>query len=178
MRSTIRIVAALAALLGLAAVAPAQVTCSLTSAAALPLKSGDKFAAKFTAAISPGWHISSLTQPDGGPVRTEITLAEKQPFKFAGPIIGPKPHVEHSDAFDSNVETYTGTVVFTIPLVATEDVPFDKLRARPLVVEITYQACNEETCLLPRTEKVSCIIDEAKQADGDGKGKSAGEKKP
>lgn len=158
----------------------AQVRCSLATEAALslPLKSGDKLMGKFMVGIDPGWHISSLTQPDGGPVRTEITLAEKQPFKFAGPIIGPKPHVEHSDAFDSNVETYTGTVVFTIPLVATEDVPFDKLRARPLVVEITYQACNEETCLLPRTEKVSCIIDEAKQADGDGKGKSTGEKKP
>ncbi|MBX3748744.1 MAG: hypothetical protein KF897_01495 [Opitutaceae bacterium] len=53
------------------------------------------------------------------------------------------------------METYEGTVIFTLPLLATEEASEDKARARPLTVEITYQACTDETCLLPKTERVS-----------------------
>ena len=139
---------------------PAQVRSTLAAdAVAGPVKAGEKLSARLTVAIEPGWHIASITQADGGPVRTEIALADKQPFKLAGPIQGPKPRVEHSEAFGSDVETHEGTVVFTLPLVATEDLSPDVLKARPLAVEITYQACTEETCLLTKTERISCEIE-------------------
>lgn len=73
----------------------AQVRCSLAAEA---VGADGKVSARLTVAIEPGWHIASLTQPDGGPVRTEIALADQQPFKLAGPIQGPKPHVEPSAA--------------------------------------------------------------------------------
>ncbi len=133
----------------------AQVRCTLVAG---PVAADGKLSARLTVAIEPGWHIASLTQPDGGPVRTEIALADQQPFKLADPIKGPKPRVEHSEAFGIEVETYEGTVVFTLPLLATEEVSEDIAKARPLTVEITYQACTDETCLLPKTERISCDI--------------------
>jgi len=133
----------------------AQVRCTLVAG---PVGADGKLSAKLTVAIEPGWHIASLTQADGGPVRTEIGLAEGQPFKLAGPIQGPKPRVEPSEAFGIDVETYEGTVVFTLPLLATEEVSEDIAKARPLTVEITYQACTDETCLLPKTERIAAQV--------------------
>jgi len=133
----------------------AQVRCTL---AAGPAGADGKLSAKLTVAIEPGWHIASLTQPDGGPVRTEIALAEGQSFKLAGPIQGPKPRVEHSEAFGIDVETYEGTVVFTLPLAVTEAGKREDAKARRLTVEITYQACTDETCLLPKTERIAAQV--------------------
>lgn len=135
--------------------AHAQVQATLaTEPTQTPLSAGAKFAAQLTVAIDPGWHIASLTQPDGGPMRSEISLAPKQFFKLAGPITGPKPRFEHSDAFGINVETHEGTVVFTLPLEATNDVPPGTI----LAVDFTYQACSDENCALPATDRLTAVI--------------------
>ena len=58
---------------------PAQVRSTLAAdAVAGPVKAGEKLSARLTVAIEPGWHIASITQADGGPVRTEIALADKK----------------------------------------------------------------------------------------------------
>ncbi|MDP1578803.1 MAG: protein-disulfide reductase DsbD N-terminal domain-containing protein [Candidatus Didemnitutus sp.] len=133
----------------------AQVRCSLeVEATTIPLSTGGKLLATLTVNIDPGWHIASITQPDGGPVRTEIALAEKQPFKLAGPITGPKPRVEHSEVFDINVETHEGRVTFTIPLEATVEIAPGTI----LAFEVTFQACTDENCLLPTTDRVTAVI--------------------
>ena len=129
----------------------AQVRCAL---AAGPVGADGKLSAKLTVEIDPGWHISSLTQPDGGPTRTEIGLAKDQPFKLAGPITGPKPHVEPSAAFGVDVETHEGLVEFVLPLVATQAVP----AGTKLTVEITYQACTDENCMLPETRQATATL--------------------
>lgn len=150
----------------------AQVQCSLSATAPSVIRSsGDRLTGKVSIEILPGWHISSLTQPDGGPLATEITLRPGQPFRLAGKIIGEKPKIQRSEAFDMDVEYYTGTVTFTLPLIVTNDIKPDT----KLTVEITYQACNDETCLLPKTEVVSCIIGVPEPTGEQGK---PAEKKP
>lgn len=147
----------LSLLFTLAAVATAygQVSAILTTdIRTIPLAQGGQFTATLTVTIDPGWHIASISQPDGGPVRTEVTLAPKQPFRLAGPVDGPQPHVKQNDAFDMDVETYEGTAVFTLPLDAIADIP----AGTRLTVEITYQACTDENCLLPQTDKVSTVL--------------------
>ena len=154
---------AIALMLTAVAVACGQVQSNLSiEKPSAGLKSGEKFTARFTIEIDPGWHIASLTQADGGPVRTEITLPPGQPFKFSGPITGPKPHIEHSEAFGINVETHEGTVVFSIPLKATAEIPV----GTKLTVEFTYQACSGETCLVPTSYKVTTVIRAAKGVGG------------
>jgi thiol:disulfide interchange protein DsbD len=149
---------ALLLILGVACDAQAQVACSLSTEkdgeTVFPISKGTNFTAKLMVKIMPGWHISSLTTPDGGPMRTEIKLLSNQPAKLSGPIDAPPPNREHSEIFAVDVEWYTGSITFAIPLQATAPVLADT----KLGVEISYQACTEKICLLPRTEKVEAVL--------------------
>jgi thiol:disulfide interchange protein DsbD len=146
---------ALAASMALAGTTHAQVMCSMALAApANALKAGDRFTAKLTAEIDPGWHIYSLTTPDGGPFRTVIEVPEGQSFKIAGKIAAPSPDVEHSAAFGVDVESYGGSVVFTVPLEAVKPIA----RGTKVALAITYQACTEENCMLPKTSRVEAVV--------------------
>ena len=109
--------------------------------------------ARLTLVIEPGWHISSLTQPDGGPLRTVIGVPKDQRYRLAGKISGPPPHTEHSPVFDLEVQTYDGRVAFVLPLEKNPDAK--KSSSTGLTVEITYQACRGETCLLPQTDRIT-----------------------
>lgn len=141
--------------LGSAPAIQAQVRATLTAnAPAAVLPAGTTFTVQLTVEIEPGWHIASITQPDGGPVRTEITLAKGQPFKLYGLIAEPKPRVEHSAAFGIDVEAHEGSATFTLRLEATAEIP----AGTELTVEFTYQACTDETCLFMQTDKVKTIL--------------------
>ena len=140
---------------GLTGSAFAQVDSTLAATSpTVSVIAGTKLTAELTVRIEPGWHISSLTTPDGGPVKTKINLGKGQPFKMTGKIDAPEPMRHHSDAFGVDVETYEGEVVFTLPLEATGPVAADQA----LAVEITYQVCSDEKCQLPHTEKLTAPI--------------------
>lgn len=104
--------------------------------------------------MDPGWHISSVAQPKGGPVPTAIGIPKRQPFRLAGPIKAPEPHKEQSAAFGIEVQSHEGKVEFLLPFEATAAIPAESR----LAVEITYQACTDETCLLPRMDTVSAVV--------------------
>lgn len=144
-------------ILGIAASAGAQVRSQLFFE---PGTGAKEPTARLVVVIEPGWHISSLTQPDGGPVRTTIEIPADQPYRLAGPIKAPEPHKEHSAAFDLEVQSHEGTVEFLLPLKKN---PAAK-NAGPtkLTVELTYQACTDETCLLPKTDKVTASAEPSK----------------
>jgi hypothetical protein len=137
----------------LAATATAQVRVTLSLDAGAPTKSP---VARLTVAIDPDWHIASLSQPDGGPLRTTIRIADDQPYRLAGTIIAPEFRREHSDVFDVEVQTYEGRIEFVLPLRKN---PNAKSPDRSqLTVEITYQACSGAHGQLPRTEKVTARL--------------------
>lgn len=134
----------------LAATATAQVRTSLLID---PGSEKQPAIARLTIVIEPGWHISSLTQPDGGPLRTTVEIPRDQSYRLAGKISGPPPRTEHSPVFDLEVQTYEGRVEFVLPL---EKNPAAKgASSTSLTVEITYQACSDETCLLPQTDRIT-----------------------
>lgn len=137
-------------ILSFASTAAAQVRTSLSLD---PGQGNRPASARLTVVIDPDWHIASLTQPDGGPLRTTIKVPDGQPFRLAGKISAPPPHTEHSDVFDLEVQTYEGTVEFLLPLEKNPE-----SRGRPVLdftVEISYQACRGETCRLPQTERTT-----------------------
>lgn len=151
----LRMLLVAAATAGLTLVARAQVDSTFTAeTAAASIEAGTKVTARLVARMDPGWHISSLTTPDGGPVRTEIRLAKGQPFKLAGKIDVADPIKRHSDAFGVDVETYEGEVAFTLPLEATMAVR----AGTKVLVQFYYQACNEDTCMLPKPVKLEAAV--------------------
>ncbi len=108
--------------------------------------------ARLTVTIEPGWEISSLTQPEGGTMRTEIKVVE--PYRLAGEIKAPKPKVQENSVFGVRLEKYRGTVVFTLPIKG------DWSPGSEVAVELTYQLCNEENCLFPQTDRVKAKVPE------------------
>jgi suppressor for copper-sensitivity B len=112
--------------------------------------------ARLTVVIDVDWHIASLTQPEGGPLRTTIEIPGDQPYRVAGKIVAPQFQRSHSEVFDVEMQIHEGTVDFLIPLEKNAAVKSSD--DKKLVVAITYQACSGETCQLPKTERVAAQI--------------------
>lgn len=128
------------------AVAQSPVHWSITSPRSIAAsKRGTKLIVQVTAQIDPGWHIYSITQT-GGPIATRISLPAQQSFKSGGAVKGPRPEIKFDDAFGINTELYTGTAVFSVPVFVIKNT-----NGKKLVVNVRFQACNGEICLMPRT---------------------------
>src|SRR5580698_6936320 len=69
---------------------------------------------KLTAKIDPGWHIYSMTTPDGGGKPTKIKLAEDPSLESFSVYQG-KPNRKFDDSFKVDVETFDDPAVFLIP---------------------------------------------------------------
>src|SRR5258707_14264147 len=61
-----------------------------------------KLRVEVVAQIYEGWHIYSLTQPEGGPFPTRITVPAGQLFKLAGSIQAPHPKTKFEEVFGIN----------------------------------------------------------------------------
>lgn len=122
-------------------------------------KKSDKgeFGVEITGQIAKGWYIYSITQPEGGPTPTRITAPDGQGVKLSGKVDSPKPIVKFDEAFSMNTETYEGTIVFTVPLVKTQG--RNELNdSRTVNIDVYFQACNGQICLLPRTVKLETAV--------------------
>ncbi len=131
------------------------VSWSLT-ASSKTVKAGAKLDARLSANVSGGWYLYSLTQPAGGPNATRISIGSEPTFKLAGTIKTPPPKIKFDENFGINTESYAGNVTFTIPVMAADDAQTGK---QTLVVNARFQACNETTCLPPRTVKVETPVE-------------------
>jgi len=104
-----------------------------------------------TAAIADGWHLYSLTQPAGGPVPTRIPLAQSQLFALADSVQGVPPQREFDPNFGIEVETYSGSTPFLVPVKV---MPEAKPGVDTVAIKARYQVCNATTCLPVRVETV------------------------
>jgi thiol:disulfide interchange protein len=123
---------------------------------AAKVKAGDKLTAQISASIASGWHMYSTTQGAGGPIPTRINVADGQPFKLAGVVSGPRPHVAFDPNFEINTETYEGSVTFNVPVAAASDA---SAQAQRLNIDVRYQVCNDTTCLPPKTVKLTASVE-------------------
>jgi len=101
--------------------------------------------ARLTASIAQGWHLYSISQPEGGPNATEINLDPKSPYQLTGPIAGPPPTSAFDPNFRIRTEFYTDSAAFDLPLsVHKKAEPL-----APIVVMVRYQACSRRLCTQP-----------------------------
>ncbi len=123
---------------------------------ARPLKPGDKFNLQLTAQIEDGWHLYSTDQAEGGPTPTRIVLPADQPFEQAGNLESSEPKTTMDPNFNLMTEYYEGEATFTMPVkVAASAVPGQS----EVKVNVSFQTCNDELCLPPKTVKLSVEID-------------------
>jgi len=123
----------------------------VTVSAQFTAPEGDRTGRLFiTAEIKKNWHIYSITQAPGGPVRTQITLDPSPDFELVGEFRAspaPKPE-KYPEAFgDLVVESHYGEVTWFAPLKLNEGVDPGELTIQG---KIKAQPCDPNTCLPPR----------------------------
>jgi thiol-disulfide isomerase/thioredoxin len=114
----------------------------------IKVKAGGTFDAQLVASIDDGWYLYSPEQPPGGPLPTRIRLVGGQPFKLAGEIETPLPRTSFDTNFNMETQVFEGEAVFKLPLAVSTST---QEGTYTLSVAVTFQSCNETTCLPPRT---------------------------
>ena len=120
-----------------------------------PLKPGDTFNLQLTARIEDGWHLYSTDQAEGGPTPTRIVIPDGQPFEQAGKLESPEPKTIMDPNFNLMTEYYEGEATFTIPVKVGPSAVPGKAEVK---VNVSFQTCNDELCLPPKTVKLSAEI--------------------
>lgn len=109
-------------------------------------KPGELF---LTGKIRPGWHIYSITQERGGPLRTKIRLKPSADYRVTAEFqASPPPHKgTQPEAFGSVVvETHEGTVTWHAPIEIASGVDPAKLKIQGVV---NAQSCDAKSCYPP-----------------------------
>jgi thiol:disulfide interchange protein DsbD len=120
-----------------------------------PLKAGETLKLRLTAKIEEGWHLYSTEQAEGGPTPTRIALQEGQPFEQTGAIESSEPKVAMDPNFNLLTEYYEEQAHFTIPVKVAASATSGKTEAR---VNVTFQTCNDQLCLPPKTVKLAVEV--------------------
>lgn len=119
------------------------------------LVAGGKATVDVRAAIDPGWYIYSITQGEGGPVPSRISLADEQPFAQAGDVTGTTPTVKFDQNFSMEVEMHEGSVAYELPVQVQDDAGPD---VSEIQVRARYQACTNRVCLPAQTAKLTVPV--------------------
>lgn len=104
-----------------------------------------------------GLHLYGRPVPDGM-VPLDISPSGPPGLVFEPPLLPPTRTLRLTD-MDLALEVWEGTFDVRIPFYAVGDLasetrPLDRESA-PLSFEVRFQACDDRTCLLPRTETLS-----------------------
>jgi thiol:disulfide interchange protein len=100
------------------------------------------------------WHLYSITQGPGGPIRTQIKVEPPADFRLAGTIRGTEPDVANDPNFGIMTETYSDSAIFTIPAVSAPTTTGKKR----LIISLYYQTCNDKYCLPPVEDTIGVDV--------------------
>lgn len=103
-----------------------------------------------TAEMADGWHIYSITQAPGGPIRTKIKMAKNTGFKLTGdfePSEPPKTRVDEKAYKGLTLEEHEGSVTWTAPIELAAEVDPAQLK---ITGKLFAQSCSGEKCNIPR----------------------------
>lgn len=112
------------------------------------VKAGAKFEVGVSGQIDDGWHVYAMEEPDGGPIATQVALADGDAANLLR-VAEDKPHMVQDAAFNLQTGVHLKTVAYTLHLQAGTETG-----SRPLHVVVRYQSCNENVCLPPRAETI------------------------
>ena len=131
---------------------PVHWTAEAASASVAP---GGTLTVAVSAVIDPGWYIYSITQGEGGPVPSKVSLAADQPFALAGSVTGTAPRVKFDRNFSMEVEVHEGRVAYTVPVEVASGTDAG---ATEILIRARYQACTNRVCLPAQTERISVPV--------------------
>jgi hypothetical protein len=94
------------------------------------------------AAIDANWHIYSVNQKPGGPLKTSIEFTPSNNYSLDGKLIEPNPHTIYDEVFEMDVSYFEKSVIFQQKV---------RLNAGQATIKgkINYMVCSGEKCINP-----------------------------
>jgi DsbC/DsbD-like thiol-disulfide interchange protein len=120
-----------------------------------PLKPGDKLTILLNATIDEGWHLYSIDQEEGGPIPTRISMPADQSFEQAGVIESSEPKTAMDPNFNLMTHYYEEQAAFALPVKVAAGARDGKSEVK---VNVSFQTCNDELCLPPKTVKLTAPV--------------------
>jgi len=111
-----------------------------------------------TVKLDNGWHMYSQNTDENGPLPTVFEFTPSSDYTLVGKVREPKPHEEMDPLFGCVVRSFEGTVVFRqkIKRLTNKDFQVKGL--------ISYQLCNEGSCIAPEDHDMVFKVKGAVQA--------------
>lgn len=120
--------------------------------AAMPA-GGDTVQVQLQATCEPGWHIYALQLPsDQGPLPTEVHIAVDEDYRVIGTPTEPPPVEADDPNFAMKVRYHGGVATFVQQVMRNTPGRFT------INGTVAYMACNDRTCLPPRSIPFSLPI--------------------
>ena len=114
---------------------------------------GSTFQMVIVMKFAPNWHANA--NPAGeGLIPTEVTLPDHPDLIF-GEVVYPKAEVLEIASLGGKVPVYHDEVALGFQATLLDSAPLDQIT---LPFQLTYQACNDEQCLLPKTIDLDVAI--------------------
>ena len=111
--------------------------------------------------LSPGMHVYGEPVPEGM-IPTQVSVAGPPGLVVEDPLYPPTETLR-LESMGMELPVWSGTVDIVVPFyavgeLASETRPLDQ-DSIELEVSVRYQACNDEVCLPPKTEKLTLRLD-------------------
>jgi thiol:disulfide interchange protein DsbD len=134
---------------------PADVVRWTATAATASTAPGATLKINVSAKVQSGWKLYAIDQPADGPNPLTFAVAKDSGFAVsAKQIVAPKAKIQNDENFGLQTRYYENAVSFTVPVA----VPASASGAAAVPLEVTFQACGQNICLRPYTEKIQVPI--------------------
>lgn len=145
-----KILALLVGLLVSAAVpAVAQMLTPITWETSVKMTSDTEGQVVMAATIDAGWHLYALEMPDDGPSATKVEFSTLKGVELVGKVTPSRPAPEtYDEVFGLNLGWWEKSVTFTQKFKTVKGYS----GAREIAGEISFQGCNDESCIPPTRE--------------------------
>jgi thiol:disulfide interchange protein len=119
------------------------------------VRSGDTARVVVRAAIPPGWHLYSPTQPPGGPIATNFEARPTSIVRVGSNIQSPPALIAHDPNFDIESEWYEDSARFVLPLSVASTA---RAGRHDVDLIVGYQTCTNRFCLPPREDTLRIAL--------------------
>lgn len=104
------------------------------------------------ATIDEGWHIYSVNQKDGGPIKTSFTFTPSKDFTLTGKTEEPTPITKFEKTFGIDVSYFEKSVTFQ------QKIKLKTPNATVVKGQLEFMTCNDKKCLPPEDIDFSVAI--------------------
>jgi DsbC/DsbD-like thiol-disulfide interchange protein len=120
------------------------------------VEQGSTIEINLSAEVQEGWHVYGLTQAPGGPTPLRVTLDEDGVVQIVSVKSVTASVKKHDPSFDLETEFYPGSFSLDIQTQVKQQAAAGD---QSVPVSVRFQACNDRTCLPPKTIHLSVPIE-------------------